>query len=288
MMAFDFTHWNGDLVGLTASFALAAAQKVWREYRQRRGETWPISYGHIHHVTVDDKGQKTKITIAYSYRVGSESFAGTLQKTFDDRDEANAWADALDKKQVAVRYDPEKPSRSQLPEADLEPIVRAAAPFRPSATDEDELRGWRRALVTGGLLAAIIGLAVTVAMWVGNILGRNLVEPSIASKVGISAVVLFAAAFWAGFRSWRHHQGQASPSWMNYIGYALFYYVVFSAAFMPHRAPNPTPGPRGRETYANVRFQLLVYFGALEWCYVRLQSRKDDLQRAGLAIPEAH
>jgi len=274
MATIDFHHWNGDILWLVLALALAAGQKVWRAYRDRRTETWPISYGNIGKVSVDSTSKPVKVKAYYIYRVGAESFSGSFAKTFDDPDEANAWADALDKKQVAVRYNPGNVSSSQLREVDLEPIVRAATPFRPTISDDAELPGWQRALLSLGLVVAACGLALTVTMLIGDILDKPLVPPKIASLTGLGGFVAFVGS-WFLWHGWGKQRAAKPPGWMKYIEYVLVYYAIF-VAFLPSHGTHPSSH---RGSY-DVRYQLLLYFSAFEWCYTRLQSRPADLQHA--------
>src|SRR5512141_2774375 len=143
MTTFDFGRLNWDLVGLAAGFAAAGVQKLWRGYRERRSDTWPISYGTIDRVDVVTEQKKNKVKFFYRYGVGSESFTGSFEKSFEVTDDGVAWANALDRKQVPVRYDPANPSRSQLREIDLVPMVQAASPPRPGFAEEAEAFGWK-------------------------------------------------------------------------------------------------------------------------------------------------
>jgi hypothetical protein len=277
MEAPKFTRWNGDLIGLLVGLALAGAQKIWRDYQQHRSETWPISYGRINSVTVDSQEKRNKIKCYYTYRVEAETFTGSFQKTFQDPDEATAWAEALDNKQVAVHYDPANPSRSQLGEVDLEPMVRAAAASFRATGGEAELSGPDRLLVSAAFVLATLGLAVTVVMLIGEMAGRTLIPSAIASKVSIGGYLLFFAALW--IRKGGTKQARATPTWMKYLGYALLYYAIFSATLGPSHRLLSDHGPDSRrhhEFLMDARYQLFLYFSAFEWCYARLRAREDD------------
>lgn len=280
MAAIDFAQWKWDLAGLSGAFVLAAVQKAWHGYQQRRSETWPISYGRIDSASVDSQEKKTKLTLRYTYRVAADTFTGSFRKTFDHPDEGNAWAEALDKKQVAVRYDPGNPSSSQLREADLEPMVKAAAPFRPHAPDAD-LPGWERILASVGLVLATVGLAGTVAMLIGEVLGKPLIPSTVAATIGNATFAVLLVAFVTGARGGAK-QFRATPGWMKYMGYALFYYAILSATFIPSHGSAPGL-PRQQHGFMDTRFQLFLYFSALETCYARLHQREDALPGVGIS-----
>lgn len=280
MAAIHFAQWKWDLVGLAGALVLAMVQRAWHGYQQRRSETWPISYGRIDSAGVDSQEKKTKLTLRYTYRVAAETFAGSFRKTFDHPDQGNAWADALDKKQIAVRYDPGNPSRSQLREVDLEPMVKAAAPFRPQNPDAD-LPGWERILASVGLVLAIAGLAGTVAMLIGEVTGKPLIPSTVAVTIGNGAFVVLLVAFVTGVRGGAK-QFRATAGWMKYLGYALFYYAILSATFIPSHGSAPN-SRRHQQGFLDARFQLFLYFSALETCYARLHQREDALSRVGIS-----
>jgi hypothetical protein len=284
--ALDFARWKWDLVSLIGAFALATAQKGWREYQQRRSETWPISYGHILVASIEGKKNETLLTLDYNYRVGGEAYTGSFKKTFDSPAEAQTWAEALDQKQVAVRYDSLQPSRSQLPETDLEPMVRASAPFQAENLDNArELPGWERLLVSLGFLMALAGLAGTVVSLAERIFERQLLPAGSSSVLNTGGFVLLA---FAGLLHWRDskRQSRVAPEWMKYLGHALFYYAIFSVAIIPSqnsgRDHRPGAPARQESRHAGDNYQLFLYFTALEWCYERLHAGlpKDDLQRS--------
>ncbi len=277
MTAIDFKYWSWDLFGLAVAFSVAAAQKMWRGYLDRRSETWPISYGRIDRVSVDEQDKGTKVRCTYSYSVGAERFTGQFQKKFEGSEEGSAWADAVDKKQVAVRYDPGNPSRSQLREVDLEPLVQAAAPLR-LARGED-LSDWQRILAVVGLVLSSLGLGITVAMLLGEILGRTLVPVKVAVWTGSIAFLVFFAGMWV-FGQGRKKARQA-PAWMKFLGYALFYYAVF-VAVVPAHGVRPDDSTRHHEGLRDARYLLFLYFSAFEWCYVQLRGSDESRIQAGM------
>ena len=277
MTAIDFKYWSWDLFGLAVAFSVAAAQKMWRGYLDRRSETWPISYGRIDRVSVDENDKGMKIRCTYSYSVGTERFTGQFQKKFEGSEEGHAWADALDKKQVAVRYDPDNPSRSQLREVDLEPLVQAAAPRRP-ASGED-LSGWQRLLAVVGLVLSGLGLGITVAMFMGEILGRTLVPVKVAVWTGSIAFFVFFAGAWAFGKG--RKKARRAPAWMKFLEYALFYYAVF-VAVVPAHGVRPDGSTRHHEGFRDARYLLFLYFSAFEWCYTQLREGDESRIQTGM------
>lgn len=278
MTSFDFRRWNSDLVGLAVGLAVAGFQKFWRVRREQRAETWPVCYGRVNRGSVDSENQKAKLKCFYTYRVGAESFVGSFQKTFEDADEAHAWADALDNQQVAVHYDPSNPSRSQLRETDLRPIVQAAAPMRLVGTPAAAISAWERMLISALLVVSILGLAISMTALFEEFTGRTLMSPTVASGAGICAYPVFLVAMW--FR--RKRKSTKAPEWMKYLNYALLYYALFATIVPSHPAQQNFAYHR-RPTDA--RYQLFLYFSAFEWCYASLPERDETAQNAFPSFP---
>jgi hypothetical protein len=278
----DFAEWKWDLFGLLGGLGVAALQKVWRDSRQRRSETWPISYGRINDVDVDSKDKKTTLELHYSYRVNSETYVGSFRKDFDDPDEAHGWAKALDGKQVAVRHNPDKDSASQLRETDLEPMVKAAAPLMLRQAEENRLLAWERSFVWLGLVVAIVGVAATMAILLGEILGRPPIMDTASKILWQGAIVLLFFALLESHRGGKR-VAHSIPPWMKYLGYGLVYYVILSAALFSSRHPrqrNDSGQPTSRNVaYSDVRYRMLLYFSAAELLYGRLRAeqRADDI-----------
>lgn len=152
-----FADWKSELQPLAAAVALATLQKLWTSYQSHRGETWPISYGKVLKIEIQSQSSVDTFKLDYSYSVGNRSYGGKFKKIFPDSDDADAWKAALLGKQVQVRYDPRKPSRSRLMESDLEPIVQAFAPAA-SAEPHEAMAWWKRSET----------LFIAVQSWTGN------------------------------------------------------------------------------------------------------------------------
>jgi hypothetical protein len=277
MNAIDFKYWSWDLFGLAVGFSIAAVQKVWRGYLDRRSETWPITYGRISRVSVDSHDKGTKVRCTYTYSVGTERFTGQFQKEFEDSEEGTAWANAVDKKQVAVRYDPSNSSRSQLREADIEPLIQAAAPFRQAR--REELSDWQHMLAVVGLVLSIVGLGITAAMLLGEMLGRTLIPVKVAVWTGSIAFVVFFAGMWMFGQGKK--KARRSPAWMKFLGYALFYYAVFVAVAPAHGARHDDAA-RYHQGFRDARYFLFLYFSAFEWCYAQAHRNDENMSPVGI------
>ena len=276
----DSSSWHWELVGLVVSLGAAALAKVVSEYQRRRSETWPISYGRIASASADESNGQVALIADYTYSVGTESYAGKFKKIFTDVDEANAWAEALHAVQVAIRYDPDKPSRSRIWESDLQPMVQASAGWRaPRAAPE--LPGWEALLVYIGLALAIAGTIFQAAQLAAAIMGR----PS-HHTMGMFNIGIIGLGIFAGLEAWRGGKKvmHATPEWMKYFGYVIAFYAAFGSLLLPRIHPSPKGDPqriRQEEAIKDANFQLLIYFGALETLYARINAGR---QREELGV----
>ncbi len=276
----DRSQWLWELVAVTASLALAGLQRAFRSYQRRRSETWPISYGRILSASADEKDKSIILKAAYGYSANSQSYGGTFKKTFTDLDEADGWAEALRGKQVAIRYDPNKPSRSQVWESDLEPMVQAsAAAWTSRYQDIPELPSWERALLSLGFVLALAGTSLSVFAITAGVLGKP-VAGSILKLLSVGALPLLAFGAWEGWRGGARVL-RATPEWMKYLGIAIFYYVMLSSVFLPMIPSKPgTPSSHRQSGSRESDYQLLLYVGALEAFYARLHAaqRRDEMR----------
>ena len=272
MASFDFKSLNSDVLWLAFAFGLAGVQRLWRGYQERRAQTWPMAYGRIDRVSLDTEHKKVTLKCYYTYRVEQESFVGSFKRTFEDPDEAEVWQDALQKKQIAAHYDPRNPSRSQLRESDLEPIVRSAAPVRPFHTATAS----SGKLVLAAKLCSVVcalGLAITLMVLLEKYIGKDLVTPYLASVAEWAALPVFFLGLWIGGRD---KLAARIPGWMKFLSYALFYYALFSSFLAPARPSRD----RIRQSF-DARYQLFLYFSALECCYLRLHQKERTAQEYG-------
>lgn len=267
--------WLSDLLPLVAAFGLATLQRAWKSYQQRRGETWPISYGRILSTGVETQGNAVVLKAPYSYRVANQAYGATFKKVFSDSDEAKSWEKALAGKEVPVRYDPNKPSRSVIWESDLQPMVQSAAPILPE--EFPPMPWWKRSLCQVGLVLAVVGFAACVAQLISDQMGRPLLTRGAYGLLTSGAFILPFVSFWetygAGKRTWR-----ALPEWMKYLGFVMVYFALFSALPIFRHHPRPEHRAGLDSTYL-----IVAYFGAIEAFYARLKSDSRDeyyLQRS--------
>jgi hypothetical protein len=108
--------------------------KRWRAQSLRTAaETWPAVSGRVVAREIKERKEGEQATIVafvavvtYSY-FQNEQQSGTYKREFDSQDEAGAWLDLLYEKEIQVRVDPVRPSRSTLLDSDL-PAAPAMLP----------------------------------------------------------------------------------------------------------------------------------------------------------------
>lgn len=269
VLVFQPAQWQLELGGVIFSLIAAALTKGAAEYQRRRSETWPISYGEIRNVTVKESQGSAQLELDYSYHVAGELYTGIFKKKLDEN-EATAWAYALHGMQIAVRYDPGKPSRSRLWESDLETIVRASGGLQ-HIKGPPPLTLWEQVVIYPSLLLALLGVITSVATIAAALMGKTLPH----HKAGwlnfgtfFLVLVMMLVARKGVMKTFR-----ATPGWLKFLSYAVLYYTIVGGFLLPRLRPHSGDNPeriRQERAISDADYSLLIYFGAFEACYVRL------------------
>jgi hypothetical protein len=169
----------------------------------------------------------------YSYSVAGRFEGGRYKREFATEREADEFLRDLKGKPVEVRYDPDKPSRSSLPESVIEELLRNRAPASDAQFWSDPygtyLPKWSRPFLWLFVCIAALGLAVSLCIHMGTLMGRRVapVEFLILMQVGIFVVwfpAVMAAQHLVGNPSRRDFWKavlKGSPEWMRYVVYLL-------------------------------------------------------------------
>jgi hypothetical protein len=265
----SFNQWP-ELVTFTAALALAGIQKGWRSFRMARTQTWPITYGRTLRSEASEARNTFRLKVFYSYSIGQESYQGEFEKKFRDEAEAQLWADALREKQVAVHYDPEKTSRSQLWDSDLLPIVQSLPPRDRAATHPAKpFPAWERLLVTAGIAVALVGCGVSLIEFLGRVTGKGWVSPSLSTALYVASWVMVGLAAWERKRLGTR---RAAPEWMAFVLHALIYFAVLSFLLFPAAKTSRRSSREPRD----FSYQILFYFSAFEAFYLRLKDAEEQ------------
>jgi hypothetical protein len=265
----SFDQWP-ELVTLAVALTLAAIQKSWRSFRMAQSQTWPVTYGRVLRSEAPEKNKTLQLKVFYSYRVGEESYQGEFEKKFRDEAEAQWWADALREKQIPVHYDPVKPTRSQLWESDLVPIVQSfPPPDRAAIHPIKPFPAWERLLVTSGVAVALAGCGLSLVELFSRVAGRAWISRPLSMALTVGAFIM---AGLAGLEGKRAAIRRAAPEWMAFTLHALMYFAVLSFVFFPlGRASR-----KGSRETRDVSYQILFYFGAFETFYLRLKDAEEQ------------
>lgn len=261
-----FEQWQ-EIAIFGVALGLAAIQKLWTGWRTSRTQTWPVTHGQIVSSEASKKDQNFILKVHYKYSIDSEPYSGEFKKKFDDMDQAELWADALRKKQIAVHYDPRKLRRSQLWESDLIPIVQS---FPPRTLHETKpMPTWERLLMVAGMGIGIAGCALSTVQFLAELAGKTWIPHALATALTAgSMLMLFLAAYFA-----RRGRRRAPPGWMAFASHAMLYLTILSFLLFP-------AGKTRERTARPIRafsYQFLFYFGAFEACYLRVQSEHHEL-----------
>lgn len=269
-----FDQWP-ELLIFVAALALAAIQKGWRSFRMAQSQTWPLTYGRVLRSEASSKNKTYQLKVFYSYHVGQDSYQGEYKKTFPDEAEAELWADALREKQIPVHHHPEKPTRSQLWDSDLLPIVQSFPPAdRAASHPAKPFPSWERLLVTAGVTIALVGCGLSLIELFGRLAGRAWINPSLSRLLAVGAWSMVVVS---ALESQRGGKGRAAPEWMAFVLHALMYFAILSFVFFPW---STTGTGKSRET-RDLSYQILFYFSAFESFYLRLRDADElHLSRA--------
>ncbi len=105
-------------VGFLLLVGAAATAKRW--FVRQRAEAWNQASGRIESGEVSGirsyPSWKSRFTatIAYSYAVDGDWYAGTVKQIFNDEQKAWEFVDQFKGKQILVRYKPNKPAKSVI------------------------------------------------------------------------------------------------------------------------------------------------------------------------------
>ena len=118
-----YIHLGGGLIVL----AVVGIYWLRRRWHSRISEHWPTTSGHVEQRYVNTGDRIPVATVAYSYSVNGEYFAGFYEQAFPNEDMAYEFLDRFQKdSKIVVRFAADKPSRSVLREED-QVIIRAGA-----------------------------------------------------------------------------------------------------------------------------------------------------------------
>jgi len=239
----DFWARNWQWVFFAAFALLANLPAVWKWYRRRAAQEWPITQGRIEAVDVPSNEQKVfgltltnssnrpiKAQVSYSYLWSGETFRGTHTRDFGREEEAWEFLRDLEGKPVEVHVNRSSPEQSQLEEKSLETVIAARAPEGP--VRERKIPNWLRPLLWPLVAVALVGFILSA--WVHVLAIGGKMPDSLAWGLHGGIFVVFLPAVLVAQKRvgslnrkdyWKIVL-QGAPEWMKYANYALLGYAM--------------------------------------------------------------
>jgi len=220
--------------------------KRWRRQRlQEVAEDWPWVRGRVVSCAIDESNHEGNIeaflaVLNYTY-VEDGQQTGTYERSFESRDEAQGWLDYLRDREVAVRFDPVKPSRSTLVERDLPmlPVLTTrsteeAGAFMFSLNIEDmQASRWRPLLAASSLAGLVICALLHLVGLHRGLIGEG-AEFSLLFGMQLYTIAVSGAAWMLdrGARSnvsvkrYRAEMDAVTPEVLRWIGKGIWLYGI--------------------------------------------------------------
>ena len=234
---------------------------AWRWLQRQRSANWPIAEGHIESVAVTElkvfsirsRSSPFGAELGYSYSIAGSPQAGWYSRDFPTEQEAAAFLRDLKGKSIAVRYNPNKPSMSELSEPSLDMLLRNRGPvfdaeaFNAANTLETASR---HPFLWALMWIAAVGLVVSLWVHVGAVMGRRVAPEAFfwILHVGIF-IVWFPAVISAmnllgniNQRDFWKVAFKGSPEWMRYMVYGFFGYAVVNFMLFMTKVPSGNNG----------------------------------------------
>jgi len=235
---------------------------AWRWFQRRRAADWPIAPAQIESADViqpkptlfSTRGRSAPYAaeLTYSYVVAGERNAGWHRRDLATEDEAYEFVGDLKGKPVMVHYDQHRPSRSVISEPSLDALLQNRAPVlaRGLHTAADSIPAWIRPLLWPFTWLAGIGLAVSLWVHLGAVMGRRVAPEAFFWILHIGIFVVWFPAVLVAQRtagnvnrkdSWKIVL-RGTPEWMRYMVYGFFGYAVINFLLFVAKAPTGSGG----------------------------------------------
>jgi hypothetical protein len=184
--------------------------------------------------------------------VAGERNAGWHRRDLATEDEAYEFVGDLKGKPVMVHYDQHRPSRSVISEPSLDALLQNRAPVlaRGLHTAADSIPAWIRPLLWPFTWLAGIGLAVSLWVHLGAVMGRRVAPEAFFWILHIGIFVVWFPAVLVAQRtagnvnrkdSWKIVL-RGTPEWMRYMVYGFFGYAVINFLLFVAKAPTGSGG----------------------------------------------
>jgi hypothetical protein len=220
--------------------------KRWRRQRlQEVAEDWPSVRGRVISCAIDESNHEgnTEAFLAvlnYSYLEDGQQ-TGTYERRFESRDEADGWLDYLRDREVSVRFDPVKPSRSTLVERDLPMLPVVATRFKDDShspmfsldIEDMHASGWRPLLAAASLAGLVICALLHLVGLHKGLIGQG-AEFSLLFGMQLYTIVVSGAAWMldraarsnVSVKRYRAEMDAVTPQILRWIGKLVWLYGI--------------------------------------------------------------
>lgn len=241
---FDPRNWPF-IVWLWIGIALLAnASALWRWYQKRRAlSSWTITSAEVKLACITSpngiKDQFTKrrgsvtAELQYSYSVEGQQYAGSYKRDCQDEVEAAEFVRGMEGQAVTIRFNPNKPSKSLLPDAEIQAVQANRAPA-PEFQAARQLPAWVKPFLWPLAILALVGLAISIAVHLAALLGRELLPMSFFFLLHMGLFVVWFPAVFVAKKLKINNDLKSmlrdSPVWMRTMDMVLFVYAMANFA----------------------------------------------------------
>jgi hypothetical protein len=235
-------------------------------------------------------GNRTPFTaeLAYSYTLDGQYLSGVYSRPFHTEAEGAEFVRDLQGVTAIVSYNPQLPKQCTLAESSVSSLLNTRPP-RPEGEFEIPVAGvpaWTKLLLWPLVGFAALGLALSVWVHFGAVLGQRVAPPVFFFGLHIGAIAIwFPAAFVAQKRIGGTRRNdfwklalRGAPDWMRYMVYGFFGYAVLNFLLFMSQAPahggNGAPPPVVWRGFSG--HWMAFYSAAMATMYAAVNSRSES------------
>lgn len=243
---------------------------VFRWLQRERQKGWPATSGRIDSAHIGEpkrflglvlpasNNEKFTGVLAYSYDLSGSTFHGEYRRSFASEESVAEFLRGLQGQTVTIQYHPNKSARSVLLDETVEALLRNRPPLLNAWDWMDSLPGWFKPFIGLFAFLALTGLALSIWVHLGALLGRQPSPVFWGLHVGVF-IVFFPAMFVAQKRLGTMHRKdfwkaitKGSPDGVRYMLYFFFAYASVIGLLVFFQSPpgivpdrNPAAAWRG-------------------------------------------
>ena len=226
-----------------AGILVVWARQIVRALKRKKSASWPTVTGRIESAEIPSQKTFLGLTLSprdrkpcpaelrYSYSVGGQQYSGSFKEYCPTLTAAQEFVRDLNGRPITVHYDPQQASISTLLDASVQAVLEVRPPG-PAANKP--IPGWLTPLLWPLAGLSAIGLAVSLWVHFGALLGRKLIPSEYfwILHMGIFVVwfptVVVANKVTMNVRRQDYWKVvlRGAPKWMLYMVYGFLGYAV--------------------------------------------------------------